>query len=195
MIRLVISRSALIAVVVACMTTSRPTCVSQAASRALLEPVWSDLDGDGHPDEVVIERRGYTSNIALLTSGPLVGQTLPTDSEISSVIAVDIDGDGAPDLIAASPNGSELWLNDGHGVFTSARVPPRPGLSAPPEIEPVAPTGSVAICPTFLVSAPLVFRPRDGLVRARAPALRAWFSSDAHSSQLLRAPPTFSTLA
>ncbi len=177
------------------MVTPRPTCVSPAPSRALLESVWGDLDGDGHPDEVFIERRGNTSNIALLTSGPQAGQTLPTDSATSSVIAVDIDGDGDLDLIAASPNGSELWLNDGHGVFTPARVAPRRGLSAPAGLEQATPTRSVAVCTTLLVTDPLVFRPRDGLVRVRAPALRAWFSSTARFSQLLRAPPTFSTLA
>src|SRR6185437_8053363 len=47
------------------------------------------------------------------------GQRLGTNAT-SALITVDVNGDGAPDIVVAKNGGpSELWINNGHGTFSS----------------------------------------------------------------------------
>lgn len=184
---------AVIAMAVTCVLTWRPAYFAAAAARPCLRSVWGDLDGDGRPDEVFIGHRGDTSSIEVLESGPRGGQTLSTDSATSSVIVVDIDGDGDLDVITASPAGSELWLNDGHGVFTPTRVPSQRSVSAPAAIDSAVLASLVAVTASPLGTEP-VLSAHQRISSVRKPSHRPWFSSPVRSSHLLRAPPAISTL-
>jgi hypothetical protein len=189
-----VRRAALTTIAVGCMMMCQSGSPVRADNGPLIRTVWGDLDGDGRPDQVFIDHHGDVSNIAVFASGLREGQTLSTDSTTSSVIAVDIDGDGDLDLLAASPNGSELWLNDGHGVFTATRVPSERRLLAPAGIESVAPFRPFAVCTTLLSTEPTISSPRSRAVSIRAPARDPWVSSTAFLSHLLRAPPSIFTL-
>jgi hypothetical protein len=175
------------------MMARQPAGAVPAECRSSIRSVWGDFDGDGRPDEVFIDRHGDVSSVAVYPSSRREGQTLSTDNATSSFIAVDIDGDGDLDLIAASPTGSELWLNDGHGVFTPARVPPAHSLLASASVESAAPFVPFAVCTTPLSTDPVISGARARPVCMRAAGSDPWVSSPAFFSHLLRAPPPRST--
>lgn len=104
----------------------------------------ADLNGDGYPDIVAANRGDYPD---LIDGKPGKGQQIPTPSYVclndgkgrfpscealptesaTSIVAADLDGDGAPDLFVPHRDGGQsivLW-NDGKGHFpTSTEVGP-----------------------------------------------------------------------
>ena len=178
-------------------STSRGGPVSGATltNRPAPHSEWGDLDGDGRPDEVVLQHLGQTSRIAILLTGPRQISPLQTDDAAATVIAVDIDGDGDLDLITASPSGSQLWVNDGHGVFKPARLAPWRTLLAAGTIEAITDAAPVAVStslPWFVDS--LGNRPGLTIEHIRAPGRPVWFTSPERFSHQLRAPPASSAL-
>lgn len=89
----------------------------------------ADLDGDGDMDVLVgLERTGtiawYENLDGLGNFGParVIGTNV---TNVSSVIAVDVDGDGALDVLAVSPQDDSISLYknlDGQGNFGSGQV-------------------------------------------------------------------------
>jgi hypothetical protein len=115
-----------------------PAEIGPAETRLPTAPVWGDLDGDNQPDQLFIEHSGNESLINFLLSGPRAGGRLSLTISASIVTAADVDGDGDLDLIAASPLGSEVWLNDGSGRFTAVGLRSGAGLSSTADRRPLA---------------------------------------------------------
>jgi hypothetical protein len=79
--------------------------------------VWGDLDGDGRPDDVVIQRHGAMDTVGLLLSASGDSEApLDVGPGFVALSALDVDGDGDVDLITTTASGAEFWLNDGHGM-------------------------------------------------------------------------------
>jgi hypothetical protein len=93
--------------------------------------VAADVNGDGKPDLIcgnwydgtltVFTNNGsggFGSN-ATLSAG--AGPLNPYPVEVYSIAAVDVNGDGKPDLIRANYGGGSLtiWTNNGSGIFSS----------------------------------------------------------------------------
>ena len=91
----------------------------------------NDIDGDGKPDIVTSSITG--NNIAVLRNTSIVGtvnfavkQLYTTGTQPFSVKAVDLNGDGAPDLISANSNGASISIlrNKLLDTFIVAICPP-----------------------------------------------------------------------
>src|SRR5690242_3812766 len=73
----------------------------------------ADFDGDGIPDRVVVAH-GHDTPLVVEMSGA-GRQVLNFHGRILSVLAVDLNRDGAPDVTALSERrGVLVWLNHGH---------------------------------------------------------------------------------
>jgi len=75
----------------------------------------ADVNGDGRPDLIVANEVGNTVSVLLNTTAPgaitpgfATQQTFATGASPISVTAVDVNGDGAPDLIVANSNGATV---------------------------------------------------------------------------------------
>jgi hypothetical protein len=85
----------------------------------------ADFDRDGHLDIAAGQPIGGPDEL-LLYRGSASYEARPIgDIHPSTMQAVDLDGDGVPDLVAISGNDVMTALNDGHGNF---RVPQRTGV-------------------------------------------------------------------
>jgi hypothetical protein len=88
---------------------------------------WPDLyiANDGQPNQLWINQRNGTFRNTALLAGAAVGEAGKTKSSMG-VDAGDFDNDGDEDLIVTTltGQGTDVYVNDGHGVFTeqSARV-------------------------------------------------------------------------
>jgi len=88
----------------------------------------ADLDGDGRPDIVVANRGGPGShNHVCLNRGAALfdGEcTAVSDYPATTISAVDVNGDGFPDLVVPHRNGGQsyVYLNDGTANFPR-RIP------------------------------------------------------------------------
>jgi hypothetical protein len=94
---------------------------------SLTSPAMADVDRDGRIDIVVgghpiglakdvgllLNRGGFTFSQLSDTSG-----TSPGTTPVVAFSAVDLNHDGAPDLVAREAEKVSLLINDGHGVFT-----------------------------------------------------------------------------
>jgi hypothetical protein len=91
----------------------------------------ADVNGDGKPDLIVTDTRGYNrspANVLVLlgkgdgTFGP--PKTVATGSALRSV--ADVNGDGKPDLVTASSNSRSNYLNvllgNGDGTFQNPQT-------------------------------------------------------------------------
>jgi hypothetical protein len=152
------------------------SCVGPSDTRPPITAVWGDLDGDNQPDQLYVEHTGNASLISFSFSGPRVGDQLSSTISASIVTAADVDGDGDLDLVAASPLGSEVWLNDGSGRFTALGLPFRSGLQSTADNWPltggsiVAVSNPAPVALTCLEIAPGVFSVERGL-RSRVAVL------------------------
>ena len=93
--------------------------------------VLTDLNGDGAPDLYFTNEAGpdtLLTNNGLGTFAPAAAGSLPaTAGGHTDVLAVDVDGDGDPDLVlGAGDAGVRVLVNDGGAAFTdetAARIP------------------------------------------------------------------------
>ncbi len=83
----------------------------------------SDLNGDGHPDIVVVNGRS-TDRVAVLLgdgTGGFETSTYPGGHAAQAVIAADVNGDGDPDIATANGvGGVSVLLGDGSGALEAA---------------------------------------------------------------------------
>ncbi len=94
-----------------------PTPIGQEASPSVV----ADFDNDGFMDVATGNSTSSTTSIALGSGDGHFRsvQNLDVGTRPHGVAALDIDGDGDPDLVVASENGAMLtsYTNDGAGVF------------------------------------------------------------------------------
>jgi hypothetical protein len=154
--------------------------------------VWGDLDGDGRPDDVVIQRHGAMDTVGLLLSASGDSEApLDVGPGFVALSALDVDGDGDVDLITTTASGAEFWLNDGHGVFTRSDRPASHRLTGIPVTDSGSSNSLVAVCAT--PSATTVRRVMDP---RREPALTvesacvSALSTMSPSASRPRAPPS-----
>ncbi len=86
----------------------------------------ADLNGDGEPDLVVVNEVDSTLNVLINEDkGTFIGSgapgDFPTGKGPSSVAAVDLNGDGKPDLAVANLRGNSVsvLLDEGDGTFAT----------------------------------------------------------------------------
>src|ERR1700681_4163737 len=97
--------------------------------QALPQGAPGDFDGDGRPEEALIQDGVDGHRVSVRLSGSPGAVLL--DAEVVGVIAADIDHDGDVDLVTAAPSGQVVnWLNDGRGRFTRQQVSPSDSLSS-----------------------------------------------------------------
>jgi hypothetical protein len=94
-----------------------PTPIGQEASPSVV----ADFDNDGFMDVATGNSTSGTTSIALGSGDGHFRsvQNLDTGARPHGVAALDVDGDGDPDLVVASENGAmlTLYVNDGTGTF------------------------------------------------------------------------------
>lgn len=152
--------TSLLTLALVCAVNRGAAVFTDAATRPAAIPTWGDLDGDGQPDEVVIQRHGTTDTVGLLLSTARTDAFLDVGPGFVAVSAFDVDGDGDLDLVTTSANGAEFWLNDGHGVFTRSRRPSSRRLSALPDTASGGGDSLVAVFATpSTITVPLVMDP------------------------------------
>ena len=111
----------------ACVLLCAPSAA--AADRSLR----ADLDGDGHTDQVSINRsEPSVLHVWLSTTGTT--HLIRSPRALLRIAATDVDGDHRPELIATEASASELrvWKRDGPRRGFEAYTPPRaPDHAAP----------------------------------------------------------------
>ena len=188
--------AALLAFALVCAGNRRAAQRDAGATRLAPAPTWGDLDGDGHPDEVVIQRHGATDTVGLLLSTARTDVSLDVGPGFVAVSALDIDGDGDVDLITTSASGAEFWLNDGHGVFTRSRRPASRTLSAPPMADSGGDASLLAVCTTpSAITVRFVVDSVSDPTRMSEPASEVKVSTPSQSACRPRAPPAPSARA
>jgi len=94
-----------------------------------------DFNTDGKPDVAIADHIGqwaseYSYRIELLISGQVERDvTFESTHDAVSISLADVDRDNDLDIVVGVPLSAEtvgVWLNDGHGHFTSGKVPPIP---------------------------------------------------------------------
>jgi VCBS repeat protein len=102
--------------------------------------VIGDFDTDGKPDVAVADHIGrragiYAYRIELAMSSQAAdGVTFESAHDAITISVSDVDRDRDLDIIVRLPLSGEtigVWLNDGHGHFTSADLPTFPGALQP----------------------------------------------------------------
>ena len=85
-----------------------------------------DLDSDGHRDIVVPERfemcGGIAGTATSPSSRPSIFQLRGGGYQSSEATSGDFNGDGRRDLAVASPNGIDVFLNQGGTAFTHSAI-------------------------------------------------------------------------
>ena len=153
--------------------------------QALPQGAPGDFDGDGHPDEALIQDGVHLSVRLSGSSGAVL-----LDGKVVGVIAADIDHDGYVDLITAAPSGQVVnWLNDGRGRFTRQQPLLSHSLSSGAIVD-----ESLQGTPAAMDSAPLGdpgvrSEPYVLVTHARPPTDPPAFDLTFLSLQSLRAPP------
>jgi hypothetical protein len=98
-------------------------------AQALPQGAPGDFDGDGRPDQALIQDGVGGFQVSVRLSGSSGAVLL--DGKVVGVIAADIDHDGYIDLVTAAPSGQVVnWLNDGRGGFTRQEALPSDSLSS-----------------------------------------------------------------
>lgn len=112
-------------------TSAAPSELRQASSTGGLQEsatmvCAADLSFDDHLEHVSVERSGA------IVVAPDWGRTLQRiDADAAAATLADLDGDGAPDLVAVGPTGVTVWLNGRHLLQTQDVLVAEPGPWAP----------------------------------------------------------------
>lgn len=114
--------------------------VNYDAGGAPNQVVIADVNGDGHPDIVLADSSVSGGVILLLQDAAHPGQflaamKLPTGVITNSVAVADVDGDGAPDLIATGYDAA----GDGGAVYVFHQNAAQPGTFLTPVSFPAGP--------------------------------------------------------
>jgi RHS repeat-associated protein len=118
-----------------------PVAMSGAPGATLTQDVLLDVDGDARPELVRVvgstwRVRQLDGNGWVLQPSPLAGSSgVPLGS--AQVALVDINGDGATDVLEALTNGLRLRLGSAAGLGASVLLPPISALNA--TVQPGAP--------------------------------------------------------
>src|ERR1700682_5063226 len=157
--------------------------------QALPQGAPGDFDGDGRPDEALIQDGVDGFHVSVRLSGSPGAVLL--DADVVGVIAADIDHDGDVDLVTAAPTGQVVnWINDGRGRFTRQQALPSDSLSSvmivgdSPRDEPVALGGTAPLGDPGAGSETAVL-----VTRIRPPTDPPAFDLTFLSLESLRAPP------
>ena len=100
----------------------------------------ADFDGDGDLDAVVVTEDDQTNEYYLNDGSATftdAGDRWPVDGTSNAVVAQDLTGDGAPDLIVGNNGQNRFLVNDGTGQFaddTAARLPQRDDVTQDVEL-------------------------------------------------------------
>jgi hypothetical protein len=118
----------------------------------------ADFDGDNKPDGAVLvdtgwlPPRGGRRTIELhFTGRAITNLTFETTEVALAISAVDVNRDGAPDIVVEEPlthKRLQVWLNDGHGDFRQARADDYPvsGTATGQQLGCPRPIGTPALC-------------------------------------------------
>jgi hypothetical protein len=157
--------------------------------QALPQGAPGDFDGDGRPDEALIQDGVDGHHVSVRLSGSPGAVLL--DEEVVGVIAADIDHDGDVDLVTAAPSGQVVnWLNDGRGRFTRQQASPSNSLSSPTFVDSSLCDEPVALGTTVSLGDPVAWSGATVMVtRIRPPTDPPSFDLTFLSLQSLRAPP------
>jgi hypothetical protein len=168
---------------------AKATGFTPFVAQALPQGAPGDFDGDGRPDEVLIEDGAGGLHVSVRLSGSPGAVLL--DAKVVSVIAADIDHDGDVDLVTAAPSGQVVnWLNDGRGRFTRQQALPSDRLSSAVIVDEPLRDTPVALGSTAPIVDPGVRSETSVLVtRIRPPTDPPAFDLAFLSLQSLRAPP------
>jgi hypothetical protein len=97
-------------------------------SHATASPIDSDLDRDGIRDSITVEP-GRHLGVSVWLSKTNTVSRIRTKQPIASVAAVDLDGDGHPDIVATDTSARlHVWRVTPHGRLRVVRPRPGPGL-------------------------------------------------------------------
>jgi len=112
----------------------------------------ADFNGDNHADVATANTQQTSSNIAVLLGDGAGNLSSPTNFNVgttpTAVIAGDINGDGAPDLMATSPPNVAALLNGCGGAPTPTPTP-TPTPSPTPTPVPTPGPGDVVISQVY----------------------------------------------
>ena len=109
----------------------------------------ADFDGDGDLDVVVVTEDDVVNEYYLNDGAGRftdAGDRWPVDGTSNAVLAADLTGDGAPDLLVGNNGQNRLLVNDGTGHFadeTAARLPERDDVTQDLELGDVAGDGDL----------------------------------------------------
>jgi hypothetical protein len=147
-----------------------------------------DFDGDGRPDEALIQDGVDGLRVWVRLSGS--PGAVPLDAEVVGVIAADVDHDGDVDLVTAASSGQVVnWLNDGRGRFTRQQALPSDRLSSVVIVDSALENEPVALGATALGDPGARSETTVLVTRIRPPTDPPAFDLTFLALQSLRAPP------
>jgi hypothetical protein len=79
-------------------------------------PVIGDVDGDGHPEIVVLSAQGLYLKVNILAANGTVKRTMLSSAGVpygSAPALADLDGDAIPEIIVQSDGQLDVWKGDG----------------------------------------------------------------------------------
>ncbi|MGC4081569.1 MAG: VCBS repeat-containing protein [Vicinamibacterales bacterium] len=105
--------------------------VARVGTAAAETSLSADFDGDGHRDQVTLDRSD-ASLLHIWLSSTNATAVVRSMAPIIHVVATDLDGDRRPELIAGSHGGLQVWTKRHHGFRSYKPRPIGPGALRKP---------------------------------------------------------------